>query len=68
MNNSRRKFIKNSTLAVAGTTLLSNNLFAAAKIERLGIQLYSVRTDMTAKPQRHLTGNSRYGLQTCGTC
>jgi sugar phosphate isomerase/epimerase len=55
MNNSRRDFIKTSTLAVAGAALLPNHLFAAPKkIERLGIQLYSVRDAMKADPKGSL--------------
>ena len=51
MNKSRRTFIKNSTLAVAGTALLPNHLFAGEKkIERVGVQLYSVRGTMETDP------------------
>jgi sugar phosphate isomerase/epimerase len=55
MNNSRRRFIKNSTLAVAGAALLPDHLFAAPKkIQRLGIQLYSVRDAMGKDPSGSL--------------
>ena len=51
MNNSRRTFIKTSALAVAGAALLPDVLFASRKkIERLGIQLYSVRDAMGKDP------------------
>jgi sugar phosphate isomerase/epimerase len=51
MNNSRRTFIKTSALAVAGAALLPDVLFASRKkIERLGIQLYSVREAMGKDP------------------
>lgn len=51
MNTSRRKFLKQGTLALAGASLLSSELFAAAaKSEILGIQLYSVRDDMKKDP------------------
>lgn len=51
MNNSRRTFIRNTTLAALGTTLLQQNLFALAKKGELtGIQLYSIRADMKADP------------------
>jgi len=51
MNTSRRTFLKQGTLALAGASLLSNELFAAAaKSEILGIQLYSVRDDMKKDP------------------
>jgi sugar phosphate isomerase/epimerase len=51
MQKSRRVFLRNSALAIAGTTLLSNDLFAAKKKgEVVGIQLYSVRDDMKKDP------------------
>ena len=51
MHSSRRKFIKNAGLTITGTVLLSNYLMAAPKgQELLGVQLYSVRTDMTKDP------------------
>lgn len=52
MNSSRRNFIKTSTLVVAGAALLPDNLFAAEpkKIERLGVQLYTVRDAMGKDP------------------
>lgn len=48
----RRNFIKKTSLAVAGTALFSRELFATAtaKTEFIGIQLYSVRTDMQKDP------------------
>jgi len=55
METSRRTFIKNTTLVVAGSALLSNKLFASEKkIERLGVQLYSVRDAMGKDPQGSL--------------
>jgi sugar phosphate isomerase/epimerase len=56
MDNSRRDFIKNTTIAVAGAALLSNKLFAASnpKIERVGLQLYSVRDAMSKDPKGSL--------------
>jgi sugar phosphate isomerase/epimerase len=52
MNTSRRTFIKNGALAVAGAGLLGSDLLAAPKkIERLGLQLYSVREDMKKDPK-----------------
>lgn len=51
METSRRTFIKETSLAVAGTALFSNKLFASGKkIERVGIQLYSVRDAMSKDP------------------
>ncbi|HYJ37490.1 MAG TPA: sugar phosphate isomerase/epimerase, partial [Chitinophagaceae bacterium] len=47
MQTTRRFFIKESSLAILGTTLFSNDIFAAYKTEQLtGIQLYSIRDDM----------------------
>jgi sugar phosphate isomerase/epimerase len=51
MDNSRRDFIKNTALVVAGSALLPRTLLAAPKkIERVGIQLYSVRDAMKTNP------------------
>jgi sugar phosphate isomerase/epimerase len=51
MNNSRRTFIKTSGLAIAGAALLPKFLLASErKIERLGLQLYSVRDAMKNDP------------------
>ncbi len=56
MNLSRRKFLVNGSLTVAGTMFLSNNLFASTNALKttLGIQLYSVRDDMKKDPMRTL--------------
>ncbi|MGZ3811623.1 MAG: sugar phosphate isomerase/epimerase family protein [Mucilaginibacter sp.] len=55
MDTSRRDFIKNTAFVVAGATLLSNDLFASPKkIERVGIQLYSVRDAMGKDPMGSL--------------
>lgn len=51
MNNSRRAFIRNSSLVVAGTMAFSKEAFAAKKQKQyVGIQLYSVREDMKKDP------------------
>src|ERR1700742_559597 len=51
MDTSRRDFIKNTALVVAGSTLLSNDIFASPKkIARVGLQLYSVRDAMGKDP------------------
>jgi len=51
MHTSRRSFIKKSSLAIVGSTLFANELLAAAKPKILtGVQLYSVRDDMTKDP------------------
>jgi sugar phosphate isomerase/epimerase len=51
MPTSRRTFIKNSALTIAGASLLSKDLFAAYNTgELMGLQLYSVRDDMQKDP------------------
>ena len=48
---SRRSFIKETSLALVGTTLFSNEIFASYKTKTLtGIQLYSIRDDMKKDP------------------
>jgi sugar phosphate isomerase/epimerase len=52
MKLSRRKFLVNGSLSLAGTMFLSNNIFANknAVTTTLGIQLYSIRDDMKKDP------------------
>ena len=52
MKLSRRKFLVSSSLSVAGAMLLPNNIFASSNAMSyiMGIQLYSVRDDMTKDP------------------
>jgi sugar phosphate isomerase/epimerase len=52
MRLSRRKFLVNGSLSLAGAMFLSNNIFANknAKDILLGIQLYSVRNEMSKDP------------------
>lgn len=52
MYTSRRSFLKKSAFAAAGATMLSGELFAAAKKKNVifGIQLYSMRDDMKKDP------------------
>jgi sugar phosphate isomerase/epimerase len=52
MNTSRRTFLKNSSMALAGSLAFSNQLFAQRKKARqiTGIQLYSVKDDMKKDP------------------
>jgi len=61
---SRRTFIKNATLAVAGTTLFSKEIWGANKSNELtGVQLYSVRDDMKKDPMATLREISRMGYK-----
>lgn len=51
MKSSRRTFLKNTTLAFAGATLLSSRSSASQNAKNIvGIQLYSVRDDMKKDP------------------
>lgn len=51
MYTSRRNFLKKTVLALAGTTVLSNEIFAAKRPKELiGVQLYSIRDDMNKDP------------------
>ena len=51
MHNSRRRFIKNSAITLAGATLFSGKLLAAKNPKEItGIQLYSVRDEMKKDP------------------
>jgi sugar phosphate isomerase/epimerase len=62
MDTTRRDFIKTTALVVAGSALLSDELFASPKkIERLGLQLYSVRDAMGKDPMGSLKKLSDMG-------
>src|SRR5436190_16293421 len=66
MSNSRRTFIKRSTLALAGSSLLSRLSFANTNTkgnELVGIQLYSVRDDMGKDPLGTLQQLSAMGYK-----
>ena len=63
MDNSRRTFIKNSAIALAGTAVLPDYILARQKkIERLGVQLYTVRDAMKADPKGTLRRLSKVGV------
>lgn len=50
MKSSRRNFIKNTSVFLAGATLIQNKKWILKKKEIVGIQLYSVRDDMKKDP------------------
>jgi hypothetical protein len=66
MSISRRTFIRNGALTIAGGTLLSDQLMASmrrAKGELTGIQLYSIREDMKVDPMGTLKALSEMGYK-----
>jgi len=64
MKTSRRTFIQNSAVLLAGTALLSKSAFAISKpSEIVGIQLYSVREDMKKDPVGTLTQLAKIGYK-----
>lgn len=64
MKTSRRSFIKNSAVLLAGSALLSKTAFAAAKpSEIVGLQLYSVRDDMKKDPVGTLKELAKMGYK-----
>ncbi len=64
MNTSRRKFVKDSTLTLAGIALFSKNQFGWGKGKTItGVQLYSVREDMQKDPSGTLKKLSDMGYK-----
>ena len=64
MNTSRRKFIQNSSLTIAGAALFSNSAFANWKNKTItGVQLYSVRDEMSKDPLGTLQKLSAMGYR-----
>jgi len=64
MNSSRRSFIRNSAVLLAGTALFSKVASAAPKSsEIVGLQLYSVRDDMKKDPLGTLKQLASFGYK-----
>jgi sugar phosphate isomerase/epimerase len=64
MKTSRRTFLKTGAVALAGSSVLSRSLFAAPRpVDRVGVQLYSVRADMKADPLATLKQVSSVGYK-----
>jgi sugar phosphate isomerase/epimerase len=64
MKTSRRTFIKSGAIALAATALLPKSVFAAKKRKGIiGVQLYSVRDDMTKDPLGSLTRVAKMGYK-----
>lgn len=62
MKTDRRSFIKTGALTLAGSVILNNSLFAAGKQTGIvGLQLYSVRDDMSRDPLGSLTQLAKMG-------
>jgi len=64
MKTTRRTFIRNSAVLLAGSAVLSKKSFAAFKPDEIvGIQLYSVRDDMQKDPLGTLTKVAEMGYK-----
>lgn len=64
MNSSRRSFIQQTALVLAGSSVFSKQLFAASASKTItGIQLYSVRDDMKKDPLGTLKALADMGYQ-----
>ena len=64
MKTTRRSFIKNSAVLLAGSAVLSKKSFAAFKPDEIvGIQLYSVRDDMQKDPLGTLKAVAEMGYK-----
>jgi sugar phosphate isomerase/epimerase len=64
MNTSRRTFLKQSALALAGTSFLTKPLLAAKKpAEMVAVQLYCIREDMRRDPLGSLTQIAEMGYK-----
>lgn len=64
MNSSRRSFLQKTALVVAGGSLFSRQLFAAAAPKTLtGVQLYSVRDEMKKDPLGTLKALAEMGYK-----
>lgn len=64
MNPSRRSFLQKTALVLAGSTVFSRDLFAAAAPKTLtGVQLYSVRDEMKKDPLGTLKALADMGYQ-----
>jgi sugar phosphate isomerase/epimerase len=62
MKTSRRTFVKTGTVAVLGTAILPGTVFARVKEKGIvGLQLYSVRAEMSKDPLGSLTQLAKMG-------
>jgi len=64
METTRRSFIRNSAVLLAGTAILSKTALASGNpSEIVGLQLYSVRDDMKKDPLGTLTQLAKFGYK-----
>ncbi len=64
MKTSRRTFIKSGAMALTAASLLPGSVFAAQKQKGIiGVQLYSIRDDMTKDPLGSLTQVAKMGYK-----
>lgn len=63
MNISRRAFVKNSSLTIAGLSFLPSILKEKTPSDILGLQLYSVRDDMKKDPEGTLRKIAQIGYK-----
>src|ERR1700674_4815654 len=65
MHTSRRNFLRTTTFTLVGSTVLSNELIAEVFKKRkvTGVQLFSVRNDMTKDPKGTLKQLSDMGFR-----
>lgn len=64
MKTSRKTFLKNSALAIAGAAVFNRRIFAdAPEKELLGLQLYSVRDEMSKDPMGTLKKIAEIGYK-----
>ena len=63
MKQSRRHFLKTNAVALAGTAFLPTFLSAQASGTLVGVQLYSVRDDMTKAPLETLQALAKMGYK-----
>jgi len=64
MSTTRRTFVKNSAMMLAGSSLLTQDLFTTKKDEEIvGIQLYSIRDDMNKDPSGTLKQLAEMGYK-----
>lgn len=60
----RRQFLKNTSLALAGTAVLPSHVnLLTPPVRHLGVQLYSVRDDMKANPVATLQAIAQMGFR-----